>query len=142
MVKKFGIDAEKVKDAIREAEARTTAEIRLAVRKRSRLTPEEMARKMFEKLEMDKTRFGNGVLVVIEPEIRRITLYGGHEAYSHLGGEIERALGAFTERFKKGDFNDGIAAGMAALGEMLAEAFPLGEGEPNPNELADELVEE
>lgn len=141
MVRRFNIDAEVVRAAIAEVEARTTAEIRVAVRRRSRLTPEEMARKMFQKFEMDKTRLGNGILIVIEPEIHRITLYGGHEAYSQMGAEIEAALKVFTDKFKKGEFTTGIAEGVRSLAAPLAAAFPLGEGEENPNELADELID-
>ncbi len=99
-----------------------------------------MARKMFEKLGMEKTSEGNGLLIVIEPEIRRITLYGGHEKYSDEETAIETALAKFKEHFKNGDYHAGIRQGLAAVGEMLSRVFPLAEGAENPNELPDELA--
>jgi uncharacterized membrane protein len=44
------------------------------------------------------------------------------------------------EHFRQGQFEAGALNGVQAVGALLAEHFPLAEGESNPNELSNRPV--
>jgi uncharacterized membrane protein len=41
------------------------------------------------------------------------------------------------DRFRSGQFEAGALAGVQAVGALLAQHYPLADGERNPNELPD-----
>lgn len=79
---RFLTEAERrtIVEAIKEAEAKTSGEIRVHLDRKSKGDAQAAAKKVFEKIGMDRTAEKNGVLIV------RIALFGS----SGLGGRSYR----------------------------------------------------
>lgn len=139
MVKRFSINGKKVVEAIKEAEKCTNAEIRVAFRRKLGEDGVDEARKLFHKLKMFETAHRNGVLVLVETDKRRITVFGdegiyaaaGHDAFAGIVKTIEKD---FAER----KFTEGLARGIAEIGEMLKKYYPY-DAATDKNELSDRI---
>jgi len=131
-----------VVDAIREAEAKTSGEIRVFVEGRCAWPdPMDRASEVFFKLKMDKTQQRNGVLVYVALIDHKMALYGDEGIYKMTGGaeywikEIE----LMREYFVKDRIPEGIAQCVLDIGQSLVRYFPL-DANTDKNELPDEIV--
>ncbi len=131
----------RVEAAIRGAERRTSAEIRVVVSRKVKGDPLDAARRLFARLKMHETRERNGVLILLAVAERRFAIYGDEGIHQHLGQDgWERVRDGMADRFRRGEFADGLVYAVEAVGRVLAEAFPWQEGDEN--ELPDAVVEE
>jgi len=132
------IDKERIKQAIQRAERRTSGEIRVSVSPPFWGDVWDAAVGAFARLGMTRTRHRNAVLFFVVPSRHRFVVLGDRGIDEKVGHEFwQRIAEALSESFRHGDFTKGLEAGIAAVGEGLAEHFPR--LECDVNELPDEV---
>lgn len=132
-------EAEAIKQAIQEAEQKTSAEIRVVVEKHLDGDPYQKAVEFFEKLGMTKTQQRNGVLIYVARESRKFAIIGDEGIHQHVGDVFwQEVAQEMKTLFQQGQFVEGIKAGVRRVGEVLSKYFPWQEGDIN--ELSDEVV--
>jgi uncharacterized membrane protein len=98
----------------------------------------ERALTLFGKLRVWDTECNNGVLIYLLLAERRIEIVADRGIDRHVGEARWRELVAgMAAAFKAGRFEDGLMQAVDAVDRLLAQHFPLREGELNPNELPD-----
>jgi len=133
------LDRERITAAIREAELLTSGELRVHIQPKA-LGGELrwVAERTFERLGMTKTALRNGVLLFIASEESRFFILGDQGIDAVVPpGFWDDVAAALTERFKAGQFTDGIVEAIRAAGAHLATYFPR--AEDDVNELSDDL---
>jgi uncharacterized membrane protein len=140
-----GIDVGAIERAVREAERRTSGEIRVAIpRFLPRLFPwgdvRPAAERAFTALGMERTRERNGVLLYIAPCRRRFAIVGDVGVHARVTAAFwdELAL-QLRETLRAGDLTAALERAIAEIGGRLATHFPAPTGE-NVNELPDALT--
>lgn len=124
--------------AIRQAEARTSGEIRVRVEARAGDDPLAAARVAFESLGMRATALHNGVLFYLAVEDKTFVILGDDGIDAKVPeGFWDAVRDAVIERFRQGAFGAGLAAGIERAGEQLATYFPC--AEDDVNELPDAI---
>jgi len=133
------IDTEKIKDAIREAEQKTSGEIRVSIAPFFYGKVRPVAEKAFLRLRMTNTRQRNGILFFIVPARRRFVVLGDEGIHVKVGQKFwEQIVTAMSEKFRKGEFTEGIIKGIKEVGEHLAAHFPY-DPLTDVNELPDDV---
>jgi uncharacterized membrane protein len=114
-----------VVDAIRQAEQKTTGEIRVIVSHKHVETPVAEAEKEFVRLGMGKSPNRNGVLIFVAPRSHKFAVIGDQGVHEKCGDEFwQKLAAAMTDYFRKSEFTEGIVHGVRKAGELLAEHFP------------------
>jgi uncharacterized membrane protein len=135
----FNKDEEaRIVSAVKEAELKTSGEIRIHVEKHSKLDPMKRAVEMFEKLGITKTEQRNGVLIYIATVDHKFAIIGDkgiNEAVPADFWETTKELMAM--QFKAGNLTEGIIAGIKNAGIQLKAFFPYEKGDVN--ELSDNI---
>ncbi len=124
---------------IKDAESRTSAEIRLHIGKllidNNAL---ETAKFIFTKTGMDNTIERNGVLIFISLKERKFAILGDEGINKKVGenywADIKNEMQVLFENQR---IIEGLTHGIKKIGEKLALHFPP--GIENPNELSDEI---
>ncbi len=133
------LDSEKIVEAIRAVEKRTSGEIRVSISPffYGRVRP--VAERAFRRLGMTNTRERNGILFFVVPSRRRFVVLGDEGIHAKVGQEFwEHIAGAMSDRFRKGNFTEGLINGIFEVGERLAVHFPFDQL-TDVNELPDEV---
>jgi uncharacterized membrane protein len=133
---------EAVVAAIREAEARTTGEIRVYVEKRCEyMNALDRAVEIFGQLNMQQTEQRNAILIYLAMADRQFALFGDEAIYRQAGGAAfwQDAAAQLQQRLRAGDPAGGLVSCIQRLGDSLATAFPPVPG-IEKNELPDEIV--
>ncbi len=123
---------------IRKAERRTTGEIRVHVERRCPGEPLQRARKVFDELGMARTAHRNGVLIYIALADRRFAIVGDEGVHGKVGDDYWNGIrDAMAERFRKGEFCEGICEAVRGIGDTLSSVFPgqPGDRDELPNEI-------
>ena len=130
------LDDARIVAAIREAEARSRAEIRVHIAEREVADPRSEAAFVFERLGMAETAERNGVLLFVAPESQSITVLGDRGAHERCGEAFwTQVVETVREEFRAGRFTEGLVAGVRTLGDELARCFPRRPEETDRNEL-------
>jgi len=133
------IDREKVLTAIRDAERRTSGEIRVSVSRFFWGNVRKVADRAFARLGVSGTRDRNGILLFIVPSRRSFTVLGDEGIHARVGQEFWDGLAAIlSEEFRKGAFTEGLVRAIAAAGDKLAVHFPY-DAANDVNELPDDV---
>jgi uncharacterized membrane protein len=125
--KKFLSEAESVKvnSAIKGAERKTSAEIKLVIARHCWGNITTKASKIFQKLGLDKTKKRNSVLILFIVTNREFLIYGDQGIHEKVGqGFWDDIRDKMAGAFEKDEFADGISQGMRLIGEKLAQYFP------------------
>jgi uncharacterized membrane protein len=132
---------EEIVQAIKEAEAKTSGEIRVFITHKKVEHPVAAAQAHFEHLGMTRTKHRNGVLIFVAPRSRKFAVIGD-EAVHKLCGDVfwTETAGEMTNYFKQSDFTQGIVHGIRKAGQLLARHFPA--GPDDKNELPDKVEED
>ena len=129
------IDCTRIEESIRQAERRTSGEIRVSVSRFFWGDVRRVADHAFIRLGMAATRNRNGILFFIVPARRRFVVLGDDGIHAKVGQEFwERVAAAVSEHLRGGDFTLGLVRGIETVGEQLALHFPF-----DPANDADEL---
>ena len=111
--------------AIREAELKTSGEIRVLISHKSVADPVADAQKEFVRLGMTNSPEKNGVLIFVAPRTHKFAVIGDAGVHAKCGDEFWRELAkAMAGYFRKSEFTEGIVHGVRKAGELLAEHFP------------------
>jgi uncharacterized membrane protein len=132
------LDDERIVAAIREAEGRTRAEIRVHVTAKPVEDAKQAAAQAFAKLGMSATAERNAVLIFLAPRSRSFAVLGDAGIHERCGEEFwARVASAMSAAFRESRFSEGLVAGIAAVGSELARHFPRHPGDGDRNELPD-----
>ena len=87
-----------------------------------------------------RTHGRTGILIYLSMAERRAEIVADAAIASQVAPEVwGEAMAAMLEHIREGRVADGMVAGIGKVGEVLAEHFPLAEGDTN--ELPDRLIE-
>lgn len=135
-------DQARVVEAIRQAEARTTGEIRVFMEPHCAwMDAMDRARELFLQLGMDRTERHNAVLVYVALKDHQFAVLGDKHIYEYAGGAAfwQAAANLLLQYLKEDKVADGLEACVHALGDALATHFPY-DPAITKNELPDEIV--
>lgn len=127
---------------IKEAEAKTTGEIRVFVEhKCSYMDAMLRAQEIFANLGMDKTERRNAVIIYVAVTDRQYALFGDVAIYEKAGGPHfwEAAAKELKDHLSDNRITEGLCNCVLVLGSALATHFPFDPAVPK-NELPDEIV--
>lgn len=132
------LDEPRIVDAIASAEKQTSGEIRVHVQPRARGEIRNIAERTFERLGMTNTALRNGVLLFIASEDSRFVILGDRGIDEKVqSGFWDAIAAALTNRFKAGEFTDGIVEAIRSAGEQLRTYFPR--ADDDVDELANDI---
>ena len=131
-------EEQEVVAAIREAEKKTSGEIRVHIEKTSNGDIWQRAMEVFHLLKMDNTKEDNGVLIYVAIDDRNFVIYGDKGINKVVPPDFwESTKDAIVAQFKKGNFKQGLIDGITKAGHQLQKHFPWSEG--NENQLSDKI---
>lgn len=132
------LDQARIVEAIATAERMTSGEIRVHIQPKAHGEIRSVAERTFERLGMTKTALRNGVLLFIACEEQRFVILGDRGINEMAPeGFWDAIKGKLEQRFKAGEFTDGIVEAIHSAGEELRHDFPRAEGDIN--ELSNEI---
>jgi len=131
-------EANSILTAIKDAEKKTSGEIRVHVEDYCNHLVFDRASQVFEKLKMNDTKERNGVLFYISVQDREFAVLGdigihekvGEQYWAELSKEMEMA-------FRQSKFAKGLVQAIRNAGESLQTYFPIQPGDHN--ELKDDI---
>lgn len=131
-------EEQEIVDAILRAEKSTSGEIRVHLEAGTKQGHFKRAQELFHELKMDNTKQNNGVLLYVAVRDRKFVIYGDSGIDKVVPKNFwDATKDKIQEYFTKGQFKDGIIAGILKAGEELNSHFPWN---PNDtNELSDEI---
>jgi uncharacterized membrane protein len=131
-------DLDALRRAITEAEAGTSAEIRVHLDHRCPDEPMVRAVAVFERLGMHRTAERHGVLIYIAVADRKLAVIGDQGIHERVGeGYWQRLVADVTRHFREERPRDGFLHAVRELGEALRRHFPR--RPDDRNELGDEV---
>ncbi|QQR80263.1 MAG: TPM domain-containing protein [Deltaproteobacteria bacterium] len=132
-------EEKRVVDSIQKAEAQTSGEIRVHLKKNIKKSVYEEACETFESLGMTKTTERNGILIFLVTSQKQFSIVGDVGIHQKVGESFWNHIrDAMQDHFKKGDFAQGLVHGVQKCGEELAKFFPHQENDRN--ELPDQVT--
>jgi uncharacterized membrane protein len=132
----------RVAAAIKQAESRTSGEIRVYVEPNCNYPdPLVRAKEVFAQLKMEQTSARNAILVYMALTDKKFALFGDVVIYEKAGGAAfwEAAAESLKDHLKKNEIADGLCNCIEKLGNALATHFPH-DPAIKKNELPDEIV--
>ena len=133
------IDQASIRKAIRRAEQRTSGEMCVSVAPAFWGNVQKAAEKTFVRMGMTSTKDRNAVLFFVVPSRRKFAVLGDSGIHEKVGQEFwEHIAEVMSERFRQGDFTDGLVAGIDEVGEQLAVHFPY-QASQDRDELSNEI---
>lgn len=141
MAKDFFSDEEKkrIRDAVLEAEKRTSGEIQVHLENHARKPLPERAAEVFNILKVSRTSRRNGVLFYLAVKDRQFAILGDSGIDQVVEPGFWDNIRQHMEMlFREGKFTDGICDGIQMAGEQLARYFPLAKDDRNelPNDIS------
>jgi uncharacterized membrane protein len=125
-------DEEKVVEAIRLAEAKTSGEIRVHIERNCPKDIFERTTEVFHSLEMDKTKQRNGVLIYVAIENKSFVIFGDEGINNVIDSDFwNTSRDLIASHFKMGDFAKGLIEGIEKAGKELSQYFPWSQGDTN-----------
>ena len=132
-------EEEEVVEAIRQAEKKTSGEIRVHIEKSSKGDIWKRAMEVFHLLKMDNTKQDNGVLIYVAIDDRNFVIYGDKGINDVVPPDFwESTKDEIVAEFKKGNFKQGLINGINRAGHELQAHFPWDEG-TDENQLSDKI---
>lgn len=124
--------------AIREAENKTSGEIRVHIAKHCKGDVLERAAEVFDRLKMHETALRNGTLIYVAPNEKQLAVIGDTGINDVVPpGFWDKDIQLMLSYFKEGKLTEGICEGVQQIGNLLKEYFPA--KDQNPNELPDDI---
>ncbi len=134
-------EQERILEEIRNAEDRTSGEVRVHLDCCSRENPLEKAKRIFHQLGMTRTKARNGVLIYVATEDRKFAILGDEGIHRVVPENYwEDVKEKMQKKFREGRICEGICLGIREIGEKLKAYFPV--EKDDRNELPDTISEE
>ncbi len=141
--KVFFTPAEKAQivEAVRNAERRTSGEVRVFVESRCRFVdPLDRAAEIFFGLKMNETTDRNAVLLYIAMKDRQLAVFGDEGIHKKVGTEYwNKEVNLLISKFNSANYGEGIGQCVKDIGEALHHYFPF-DNDTDKNELPDEII--
>lgn len=134
-------EKEQIVNAIRQAESRTSGEIRVYLESHNKyVDPVDRAAEVFLKLKMENTADRNAVLLYVAVKDRQLAIFGDEGIYQRTGKPywnelVKKILAHFNQKH----FATGISEYIHQIGEGLHHYFPF-DRVTDQNELPDDIV--
>jgi len=128
-------------EAIRNAEHRTSGEVRVFVESHCRFVdPLDRGVEIFKQLKMDQTADRNAVLVYVATKDHQLAIFGDEGIHKKVGNEYWNVeLQKMIREFNRKNYAEGIKKVVSDIGEALCTHFPYNSG-TDKNELPDDIV--
>lgn len=127
-----------IRNAIANAERRTSGEIRVHIESRCKEDVMDHAAAMFAELHMHETAARNGVLVYLATVDRKFAIIGDAGINVRVGDDFwQTAYDHALPHLKAGRWTQGLISAISEAGEALAQHFPY--QTDDVNELSDEI---
>ena len=139
--KKFLSEAEsaRINSAIKDAESKTSGEIKLVMARHCWGNMKAKASKIFKELGLDKTKERNCVLILFIVTNREFLIYGDQGIHERVGqGFWDDIRNKMVAAFKQDEFGDEISQGVRLIGERLSQYFP--HQRDDTDEISDDIV--
>jgi uncharacterized membrane protein len=135
------LEHDRIVQAIRDAESRTSGEIRVYVQRgKLSVDPLVVAQKKFQRLGMYKTHERNAVLIFVAPRAHKFAVVGDKAIHEKCGEQFwENVVSGMRAHFQNERFSRAIVEGIEEIGKLLAAHFPRTSA--STNELPDQIVE-
>jgi uncharacterized membrane protein len=131
-------ERDRVRDAVRNAEKRTSGEVRVHLDAAIMEGVLDHAAFVFDDLGMKKTKDRNGVLLYVSVPSRKVAVIGDAGIHVKSGQHYwDSVLELVLSHFREGRYCDGLCAGVERIGEQLREHFPY--ERDDMNELDDDV---
>ncbi|TPE45427.1 TPM domain-containing protein [Pontibacter mangrovi] len=132
-------DEQKITEAIREAELKTSGEIRVHVESNCDKDVLDRATEVFAELNMHQTELRNGVLFYVSLEDRQFAVLGDAGINATVPDHFwEDITAEVVKHFKHKKYAEGLAKGVRMAGEQLQSHFPY-DRHGDTNELSDDV---
>ena len=135
------LEHDRIVQTIREAESKTSGEIRVFVQRgKLKSDPLAAAQKKFRQLRMHKTHESNAVLIFVVPRAHKFAVVGDKAIHEKCGDEFwQRVVTRMRTHFQNENFSDALVEAIKEIGSVMASHFPKTLG--NANELPDDVIE-
>ncbi|MBR9859144.1 TPM domain-containing protein [bacterium] len=131
-------EEQRILQAIKEAELKTSGELRVHIDRWCKTYPDYKAANIFKRLEMEDTDERNGVLIYVALDEHKFAILGDKGINEKVPENFwDSTAEKMTEHFKAGRAVDAIVAGVKECGEQLAKFFPY--KSDDINELPDDI---
>ena len=132
-------ESARVNSAIKEAESKTSGEIKVVLARHCWGKMEAKAAKNFRELNLDKTKERNCVLILFIVTNREFLIHGDQGIHEKVGQEFwDDIRDKMTAAFKQDEFGEGISQGVCLIGERLSQYFPY--QRDDTDEISNEIV--
>ncbi len=119
-------------EAIRQAELKTSGEIRVHIQKKCGADSLRDARRLFRKLGMHRTQNKNAVLLFIAADSHRFAIIGDEGIHRHVGESFwDKTRDGLAQAFLQGRFKEGIMSAVYDIGDQLRIFFPAAANDKN-----------
>ena len=125
--RKFLSEAEsaRINSAIKEAESKTSGEIKVVIARHCWGKLEAKAAKIFRELGLHKTKERNCILILFIVTNREFLIHGDQGIHEKVGQVFwDDIRDQMVAAFKQDEFGEGISQGVCHIGERLSEYFP------------------
>ena len=135
------LEHDRIIQAIREAESKTSGEIRVLIQRgKLKSDPLVAAQRKFRRLGMHNTRQRNGVLIFVAPRVHQFAVVGDEAIHQKCGDEFwQRIVDRMRTNFQNENFSDALIEAVGEVGTVLATHFPPVHNDRN--ELSDDVIE-
>jgi len=136
------LDHDRIIEAIRGAESKTSGEIRVYIQRgKFETDPVMLAQRKFQRLGMYKTRERNAVLIFVAPRAHKFAVIGDQAIHEKCGEQFwQHVVDGMRVHFQNEKFSHALTEAVNEVGKVLATHFPRTSA--NANELPDEIIEE
>jgi len=120
------LEHDQIVQAIREAESKTSGEIRVFIQ-RGKVADDPViaAQKRFRRLGMHKNRQQTDILIWVAPRAHKFAIVGDKAIHEKCGEELwQRLVQRMREHFRNEKFSDALVDAIREAGEALAFHFP------------------
>jgi uncharacterized membrane protein len=134
------LEHDRIVQAIREVEARTSGEIRVFIQ-RGKLTVDPLiaAQRKFHRLGLHKAPERNAVLIFVAPRAHKFAVVGDKAIHEKCGEPFwQRLVDGMREHFRNEKFSHALVQAIEEAGNTLASHFPK---RSTATGLPDEIVE-
>ncbi len=127
-----------ITNAIKDAELNTSGEIRVHIENYCKKDVLDQAAAVFASLKMHKTKLRNGILFYLAIKDHKFAILGDAGINAVIPEDFwDRIKETMSQKFKKGEFAEGLSLGIKMAGDQLKTHFPY--QSDDINELNDEI---
>lgn len=136
------LEHDRIIEAIRQAELKTSGEIRVLIQRgKLKSDPLVAAKRKFHRLGMHRTRERNAVLIFVAPRVHKFAVVGDEAIHRKCGDEFwEQVVEKMRAHFQNEKFTAALIEAVEEVGKVLASDFP--KTREDTNELPDNVIEQ